>query len=150
MSYSGLRSPYGFPSQSGIWEISAIIGALYNTTIGAAGFANISGGVISVPAGKWNVGYNMSAQFNPNTPAPCALQTTLSTTAGNTQIKSFTSSAEIGVTTASLSSPFYKEGELTISTQTLYYCNIYGDAAGNVYFRGDRGDCVLYAKNNYL
>jgi len=54
MSYSGLKTPYLFPSEENKWELSCFIKASINTgAVGANVITNIGGLKLTVPIGAW-------------------------------------------------------------------------------------------------
>lgn len=149
--YSTQKSPYGFPTDRGKWRVEAQSHYQMSAAIGAAGFATPMNYQISIPTGDWIAGYAVAAQFNPTVGAAVQVKATLSTTSGNTETdRMFSTYGESGATTASFAVPAQRERPISLTTQTIYYLNVYGSVAGTVYARGDNVGNTLYAESAYI
>ena len=121
VSYSGLKAPYGFPTNKNRW----IIGCQYRVQVsqGAAGagtWYNIGSQQLSVPTGAWMLGYQTSPISNATTQS--ILNQSLSTannTSGDMEFMTQGGAAITGL----LYSPRNKQRYVILASTTPYYLN---------------------------
>lgn len=148
VAYSTQDSPYGFPKDSGRWELGATIRTSNSTTSNATYGSFISGGfALTVPVGAWRIGYSLGITngtttnvfFNLSPTSVAGLSAgsedirytvrTVSASAGNTSTQNTITNSEL--ITAAASWVMYTLGATTscLLNGSTSKCSVYAEFA---------------------
>lgn len=151
VSYSGMKTPYGFPAQRLYWRLSTLLRTVQVTTSNATYGAYVAGGYrLIAPIGAWNIGHKAGTVFNSTTDVWFGLSPTALTGLNTTQASAITPYI-IRITSGSgtVVSSYYIDGPQTLSSQQTYVMYTYGatTAAG---LSGDATVVEIFAENGLL
>lgn len=125
LSYSMVRTPYGFPAASNSWRLEWFPGASVGGSASANTWVNPNGAQLSVPIGSWILGYEGMVSVGTSS-SVTDVYTTIST-ANNTESDiTFTTRFTLNLasgTTAQLWSA-NRRRPLNLTSQAIYYANL--------------------------
>jgi hypothetical protein len=127
VDYSGVKSPFGFPTQRSRWQVGFISKAQQQQAAAVAGtWYNIGSPQVNIPVGSWKGFATVLAGVNQTAGIAITIGTTFSTANNsesdqlNTVFTQFNSS---GATNTDLYSPQTRDLSIDVSTATPYYLN---------------------------
>lgn len=131
VAYSTQANPYGWVSDDGKWEVSAIY-RVQQTAKANTSYAQWYGNQIAVPTGAWICGYHVPGYMPVSATGAVARYQLSTSTSASTDI---TFGVVVGNTNSGLNA--YNKADvyapLTVSSQTTYYVIAYTTAAAGTY-----------------
>jgi len=160
VSYSGVKAPYGFPADSGKWNLSAIyLSDLSGATL-ASGAGIWNKASLTTPIGSWSLGYWGTVYGDPSAGnavnARFSLNTQARSTTGGGAVVNDELKSNIYITTdgpaITLMDVIKAETSLSLSSATEYnfFVASVGTAYSSIGIRGDYGPFIITAKNGLL
>lgn len=157
VDYSGVKAPFGMPTQRNRWEVIQLIlaqQAMPGTTAGT--WYNL-GASLTIPVGSWVAGYSMMVGTS-ETGSAIGLQYTLSTANNSETNFEFTAGHYMAATGASSVNPMQTANRarpLEVTTQGTYYFNMSNDVTSDsitIYAGYGTGtvSCYINAELAYL
>lgn len=145
-AYSTQANPFGWVSDKGRWEVSALqrvssTAGSVTTTVAA----NINSFYVNVPIGNWEIRGQGSAQGNTNAANAIELRAGLSSTTNTFSLIGNYCAGSSSSTTYVLGS-FFAESTVALSTAANYYLNLMVNGTGTLtaQVRGDVGGSKIY------
>jgi hypothetical protein len=153
--YSTHKTPYGFPSDKGKWEVVAYFISLYSVTFAGTAQWTAGGAKFNVPIGAWNVGYSGPVQFHSTVAGARFGHFTLASTAPTNGAYNHPRIAfvyEGASTVDAVASPsvFYPESLSAATNFTIYASIASSTGTETFYFGTGNGVSKLVAEFNYI
>jgi len=154
IDYSTVATPFGFPRNSGRWQIESLINSQQSNLSATTVIFNVGSWQLSIPIGDYKVGYEAHLQINPssgnNGGFSASLSTVNNTFSDTTMTSVFNNST--GSAVASNAVTMGRTRSLSLAVATTHFLNMRNDLAvnGTVFVRGDQSVCRLYAEPAYL
>lgn len=150
LSYSALKTPYGFPGQRTKWYVEFIAQA----TSGALGptinvWTQLIGYQINVPIGEWLASTNMTMAAQSGGTS-ISMFTTLATVNNNFTNLDFTTHDFATLTSGFINTTIYRQAPISLAAATIHYFNIMQDGTTTTISATGQGTNAIRFENAYL